>query len=337
MEAIRAAPQPNLTLADYTIGWICTKHIEYDAAQLFLDETHPDIAPSNGGHTYTLGKIGKHNVVIATMANMFREEATATNLICSMKSAFPNISINLMVGIGSGAPSLTHDIRLGDVVVSAPDPESGSPAVFAYNFDKTVQDGTLHEITPHLNRPLSLLMSSVGSLHTSYRLKGHQIEDDISSILEKRPGLRQKYERPQLSSDRLYKSTVNHPLNNEEGRKISYEKDVSMLVQRPERARNKANPCIHHGTIASGCQVMKDAIIRDKLISENNDIVCFDTEVVRVFMYNVPGLVVRGICDYSDSHKNEEWQGYAAMTAAAYAKDIVRNIPPSTGFRKRMF
>ncbi|PKK50337.1 hypothetical protein CI102_4713 [Trichoderma harzianum] len=346
MEAIRAAPQPNLTPADYTVGWICSNHIEYDAAQLFLDETHSGIAPSNP--SYTLGKIGKHNVVIATMAYMLREEATALNLICDMQSAFPNININLMVGIGSGASSSKHDIRLGDVVVGTPC--NGNPGVLEY---QTVQDGTLRETARHLNEPQSLLMNSVGKLQDSYAIEGHQIEKDISKILEKKPRLRQKYGRPQSSSDRLSKSTVNHPLNTEEGGIISHGNNVSMLVQRPERVRNKANPCIHHGTIASvyprtiasvhpgtiasGSQIMRDAIIRDKLISEKKDIVCFDTEAVAVFMCLVPGLVIRGICDYSDSHKNEEWQGYAAMTAAAYARDIVRNLLPSKVFRKTMF
>jgi hypothetical protein len=31
-------------------------------------------------------------------------------------------------------------------------------------------------------------------------------------------------------------------------------------------------------------------------------------------------VVIRGICDYSDTHKNDILQGYAAATAAAYAK-----------------
>jgi len=46
-------------------------------------------------------------------------------------------------------------------------------------------------------------------------------------------------------------------------------------------------------------------------------------------MSQFPCLVVRGICDYSDTHKNKEWQGYAAMAAAAYARDILRRIPPN--------
>lgn len=44
-------------------------------------------------------------------------------------------------------------------------------------------------------------------------------------------------------------------------------------------------------------------------------------------MNNFPCLVIRGICDYSDSHRNKVWQGYAAMAAAAYAKDLINRLP----------
>jgi nucleoside phosphorylase len=39
-----------------------------------------------------------------------------------------------------------------------------------------------------------------------------------------------------------------------------------------------------------------------------------------------PCLVIRGICDYADSHKNKRWQLYAAGTAAAYAKEVLSVI-----------
>jgi nucleoside phosphorylase len=47
-------------------------------------------------------------------------------------------------------------------------------------------------------------------------------------------------------------------------------------------------------------------------------------------MNSFPCLVIRGICDYADSHKNKQWQDYAAGTAAAYAKELLSVIPPST-------
>ncbi|CAH0017225.1 unnamed protein product, partial [Clonostachys rhizophaga] len=40
-----------------------------------------------------------------------------------------------------------------------------------------------------------------------------------------------------------------------------------------------------------------------------------------------PCLPIRGICDYSDSHKNKEWQRYAAATAAAYAGELLEVLP----------
>ncbi|CAG7935662.1 unnamed protein product [Penicillium nalgiovense] len=44
-------------------------------------------------------------------------------------------------------------------------------------------------------------------------------------------------------------------------------------------------------------------------------------------MNDFPCLVIRGICDYADSHKNKEWQGYAAIAVAAYAKELVLVVP----------
>jgi len=72
---------------------------------------------------------------------------------------------------------------------------------------------------------------------------------------------------------------------------------------------------------------MKDAVVRDTLAKEKG-VLCFEMEAAGL-MNHFPCLVIRGICDYSDSHKNKEWQGYAAMTAAAYARDLLRRIPPN--------
>lgn len=72
---------------------------------------------------------------------------------------------------------------------------------------------------------------------------------------------------------------------------------------------------------------MKDATIRDTVAKEKG-VMCFEMEAAGL-MNHFPCLVIRGICDYSDSHKNKKWQGYAAMTAAAYTKDLLRGIVPS--------
>jgi len=84
-------------------------------------------------------------------------------------------------------------------------------------------------------------------------------------------------------------------------------------------------PAIHYGLIASGDQVMRHGATRDRLRKEL-DVLCFEMEAAGL-MDSFPCLVIRGICDYADSHKNKRWQSYAAATAAAYAKELLRTIP----------
>ncbi len=54
---------------DYTVGWICAISTEYVAAQVFLDEEHgiPEFVSTNDNNNYTLGRMGRHNVVIAVL------------------------------------------------------------------------------------------------------------------------------------------------------------------------------------------------------------------------------------------------------------------------------
>ena len=82
---------------------------------------------------------------------------------------------------------------------------------------------------------------------------------------------------------------------------------------------------MHYGLIASADQLIKDAIARDRLTKEH-DVLCFEMEAAGL-KNNFPCVVIRGIRDYSDSHKNDMWQGYAAVTAASYAKELLRMIP----------
>lgn len=114
--------------AMYTVGWICALPEEYIAAQEFLDEEHdrPNFVSPNDANDYTLGKMGDHHIVIAVLPDGEYGTASAGSIATNMLNSFHNIRIGLMVGIGGGIPSKSHDIRLGDVVVSAPrDGEGG--------------------------------------------------------------------------------------------------------------------------------------------------------------------------------------------------------------------
>ncbi|KAF9770383.1 hypothetical protein IL306_012089 [Fusarium sp. DS 682] len=330
---------------DYTIGWICAITTEYVAARAFLDETHdgPEYVSPHDNNDYTLGRIGKHNVVIAVLPDGEYGIGFAAAVARDMLSSFPNVRIGLMVGIGGGAPSRKHDIRLGDVVVSAP--RGGKGGVFQYDFGKTIQDQSFHA-TGFLNKPPPVLLAAVNGLRAHYRTDGHRFEEAITNVLKRKPRLRQEYKRPDPNSDKLYQSGFLHPPNCDSNCTVVCGGDSPSLISRPERTEEDDNPAIHYGLIASANQLMKDALIRDKLAAEK-EVLCFEMEAAGL-MDHFPCLVIRGICDYADSHKNKEWQGYAAMAAAAYAKDLLYRIPlnkveaekrisnifPVTGFQK---
>ncbi|KAH7124928.1 hypothetical protein B0J13DRAFT_646926 [Dactylonectria estremocensis] len=299
---------------DFTVGWICALTIEFVAAQAFLDEEHegPREVAQTDNNNYALGKIGSHNVVIAVLPDGEYGMTSAAAVARDMLHSFPNIRIGLMVDIGGGAPGPNHNIRLGDIVVSS-------------HFGKTNQNQSFQE-TGFLDQPPTVLRTAVSALKARYELKGHQLDDNVDMALKKIKK-RKKYSRPLASSDRLYRSDITHPSSSSEGCSVVCGDRPDHLVDRPERDEEADNPAIHYGLIASANQLMKDALARDKLAAEKG-VLCFEMEAAGL-MNHFPCLVVRGICDYSDSHKNKEWQGFAAMVAAAYAKDLLRQIPPN--------
>jgi nucleoside phosphorylase len=324
-EPISSTVERKLRCEEYTIGWICAITTEYVVASEFLDEEHggPEYVSVHDNNSYTLGKIGNHNVVIAVLPDNEYGTASAASVARDMLHSFPNIRVGLMVGIGGGAPSRNHDIRLGDIVVSSPRDENSG--VFQYDFGKTIQNQSF-EHTRFLNQPPTLLRTVVNDLKAQYERRGHQLERAISSILENNQRLRKKYKRPDPGSDRLYQSGITHPNDGGSCAAICGD-DPSNLISRPERTEDEDNLVIHYGLIASANQLMKDALILDRLTAEK-DVLCFEMEAAGL-MNHFPCLVIRGICDYSDSHKNKEWQGYAAMAAAAYAKDLLCRIHPN--------
>jgi hypothetical protein len=95
------------------------------------------------------------------------------------------------------------------------------------------------------------------------------LEEAVKSILEKKPRLREKYQRLDPSSDRLYQTRVVHP-NDEASCATVCGDDPATLILRPERSEDEDNPAIHYGLIASANQLMKDALVRDRLAAEKN-------------------------------------------------------------------
>ncbi|KAG5655644.1 hypothetical protein KAF25_009143 [Fusarium avenaceum] len=310
------------THEDYTIAWICPLEVEQVAALVMLDEEHENLTqPSTDQNVYALGMIANRNVVIAGLPQAGNN--SAASVITQAKTTFPNLRYCLLVGIGGGVPTITDNgmIRLGDVVVSKP--AGGHSGVFQYDRGRA-EEGQFKP-TGALDSPPSLLLGAAQRLAAERaRSRNDPIIENIERIDTTIRGLR-KYRYPGLSEDRLYQPAYRH----REARRSCQECgcDPTSLIQRTstEEDEDGLTVIVHRGTIASGELVIKDGNLRDNL-AKKYDTLCFETEAAGV-LTSFPCMVIRGISDYCDSHKNDKWHGYAAAVAAAYARALFCYMP----------
>jgi nucleoside phosphorylase len=225
---------------DYTVGWVCALPIELAAAQEMLGFDHD---------LYTLGRIGKHNVVIACLPKGQTGTNSAATVAAQMMSAFTSIRFGLMVGIGGGVPTPEADIRLGDVVVSQPEKAHGG--VVQYDFGKATPSG--FERTGFLNTPPAILLNAVAKLQANH-LRGMNRIMEYTSNLSRLPTFAFQNTGP----DVLFEANYHHV-----GGATCELCSKERIVERKPRDNQKI--VAHYGTIASGNQVMRDAAERDRV------------------------------------------------------------------------
>lgn len=313
-----------LSHGEYTIGWICPLEVEQTAALEMLDEEHDRLSQEGPDHNvYHLGSILGHNVVIAGLPRT--GNTSAATVMTQMRMTFRNLRYGLLVGIGGGVPTKTDNgmIRLGDVVVSKPTGQHSGAVQYDHGKASTGQ----FQRTGALPPPPAILLNAAQDLDVARaRVRRDPIKENIQRIDTTIPGLT-KYKYPGAIQDNLYTPECIHhqpglpcsecgcclskriPRANED---CAEEDDILRIV-------------VHRGTIASGELVVKNAILRDQLAA-NDDLLCFEMEAVGV-LEDFPCLVIRGIADYCDSHKNDTWHGFAAAAAAAYARQLFAHIP----------
>lgn len=303
----------------YTVGWISALPLEMKAARAMLDEIHDhcEYHPTDN-NTYIFGSIAGHNCVLACLPAGIYGTTSATIVGNEMRHSFPNMQFCLLVGVAGGAPTENADIRLGDVIVSIPTARYNG--VVQYDYGKTTANGEF-EYTGNLNKPPSVLLNTISRIRAELKKDIDVcISKLVSDMLQRHPEIGEEYSHRGQERDILFEPEYEHL----QGQATCENCDQQRVRRRPLRA--SSDPTIHYGTIASGNQVIKHARTRDKFSSELGNL-CFEMEAAGL-MDVFPSLVIRGICDYSDSHKNKDWQGYAAATASAFAKQLLSVLPP---------
>lgn len=290
--------QRQLSYEEYTIGWVCALSLEQTAAMYMLDERHQKLRNSKHDHNaYTLGRIGKHNVVIAGLPYGRADNNNAATLAAQMLSTFPNIRMTLMVGVGGGIPQKT---RLGDVVICSPSDTNAG----VIQWDKGKEEINGFKRQGCLTGPPRAGLTALSSFQAD-----PENPQKMSSYLD---GIDKRFFNSESLEDILFEAEYDH---------VGDTIDCSGCDKKRILRRGPAiYPTVHYGLIVSGNRKIKDARFRDKLYQDyNKNLFCIEMEAAGL-MDDFHCVVIRGICDYADSHANDKWQNYAAAVAAACAK-----------------
>jgi nucleoside phosphorylase len=320
-----------LTHDEYTVACICPMGVELAPVQAMLDEIHQSLPTSRDQNAYILGRMEPHNVVIAIMPETGNKKAAA--VATQLLNDFTSIRFGLLVGVGGGIPGdFKDDIRLGDIVVSKP--TAAFPGVVEFDCGKTLPNGQF-ERTGSLGKTPGMVQAYVERLSATHRMEDSRIPTFLSEMLQKFPKMKEYYTYQGEDNDQLFEATYHHhdkdnchykgpdPPCRHQGDDSCQGCDPRKIIRRAPR--KDSTPKIHYGTIGSSSTVIKDSVTREKL---KNDLglLCVEMEAAGL-MDDFHCLVIRGVCDYADSHKNKRWQPYAAATAAAYAKELLFTIP----------
>lgn len=298
---------------DFDIAIICALKLEFDAVSLVFDEFWDDGGDQYGrahgdSNAYVTGRIGKFNVV-ATLLGMGKINSTSATV--SLRSSYPNVKLAILVGICGGIPSVGgQQVRFGDVVIST--------NVVQHDFGTQRSDEFIRKNTPEADlgpapKDIRNLLATFETVLGRERLR----DRSASSLAELRRNAslkdrEEKYMNPGVAASQA----------------------LTMSGYQPNRAVETPAPAIFLGHVASGDTVMMSQKRRDELVKEHG-VISFEMEGAGAWQ-ELPCIVVKGVCDFSDENKTKDWQNYAAATAASTSKAILEGYirtesPPGRG------
>lgn len=285
-----------------TIGIITALPKEFIAMKTAMIDCFEHNIPGQGaGRRYVLGKLpslhgGDHCIALA-LADMGNNIASSRASL--LLEHFSSVETIIMVGIAGGVPSpnsVEDHVRLGDIVIS------NKKGVVQYDLVKLSEIRTCN-IAPNAKLLEGIRLLEAGELEQ--KRPWDKYIDDILTILKQR--------RPSQTRDRLFDT-----------------KDPEVQLYHPKDPKRLRNiPRVFLGPIASANELLKDPIKRDSLRNQ------FGVKAVEMegsgvadatWLHERGYLVIRGICDYCDSHKSNDWQDYAAAVAAGYTKALIESL-----------
>ncbi|KAL6232099.1 hypothetical protein BDW75DRAFT_28191 [Aspergillus navahoensis] len=319
----------------FEIAIICALPRETNAVLCAMDELWHDCRHYYGkiagdDNSYDFGVMGSHCVVIVTLPHMGLVAASSASR--SLKMSFRSIKLALLVGVCGAVPFKRDgsEIVLGDVIIGETVVELDYGRQYPHSFKRknalldihgrpngeilglvqrwkvpTILEALRHGATWHLRHLLQRLNIGYPGADQDILFRSDYIHQHRGNCMECISGAGTVCQSSLTAS-------------------CSYLKcDQGQVVprQRLEADNKIPDPLIHIGSIGTGNAVIKSARHRDQY-AQSEDIIAFEMEGVGVWD-NVNCLIIKGVCDYADSHKSKGWQDYAAAAAAAVAKAVL--------------
>lgn len=345
-----ASQQPPADRTGFRFAIVCALPREADAVTLlfdhFWDEVRDPYGRADGDtNTYITGRIGVHDTVLAVLPGMGTNNAAAAT--ARLRSSYTSLKLAILVGICGGVPRIAGcDAFLGDVVVSK--------SIIQYDYGRQypghfLVKNAVEDSLSRANKDIRGLLAVFETELMRERLRAKASEH----LKQLQKGARDKrrradYRYPGTTQDRLYAPKYRHrhyiscdlcadgsDTFCEAASKASCADTACSATDLIERESHSGDddvrPEIYIGRIGSGNTVMKSGEDRDR-IAKRHEIIAFEMEGAGAWD-EVPCIIVKGICDYADSHKNKAWQDFAAATAASVAKAILGRYAVSDGDR----
>ncbi|OJD25604.1 hypothetical protein ACJ73_03029 [Blastomyces percursus] len=327
----------------FSIAIICALPIEADAVEALFDETYDRLGkyyPKQPGdaNSYINGRIGEHNVVLCYMPGMGK--GSAASVASSLLVSYTRIQLALVVGICGGAPypSSNTQIFLGDVIIS--------DAVVEYDFGRQYPGGfqrktDVKDILGRPDRAIRTLLAALKARKTHIEFQDKMFQHlciiQQSEARWQHPGSKDilfeaSYHHKHYSQDSSVQCCCFSGSSSDDICEDALKTNCSSLgcdenrVWRRRDSTEASKASVHIGKMASADTVMKSGEHRDEITGKEG-VIGFETEGAGVWD-NVSCIVVKGVCDYADSHKNTTWQAYAAATGASAAKTFLEYWRP---------
>lgn len=356
-----STPSPPRNRRGFKVAIICALPLEAENVQSVFDKCWEDEGKQYGKaegdqNAYTTGVIGRHNVVLAHMPGMGNTSASA--VAAGLRSSFVGIQLALVVGICGVVPvhaTTKDEIVLGDIIIST--------TVIQYDFGRQYLNGfeRKNKVEDSLGRTSPEIRAFVNKLETRPNRK--RLSKNLALLVQSKDFQREvpaaKY--PGVIRDRLYETSYIHQHrsgvtcekcnNNLETcskscDELKCEEDKLIIRNRhslPEMQDLETvpdhTPSIHFGRFGSANTVMKSGVDRDRM-AKADEVIAFEMESAGVWDQH-PTVVIKAACDYADSHKDKDWQSYAAAMAAACMKVFLKewimpDPPPDEGVEHKL-